>query len=65
MRVLEEQTVVDLANDYELRQQALEALTDDAGVIRGSSDDVEGMMLQLHAQRESEAEYFANESVSE
>lgn len=56
MKVATEQTFVDLTSDYQLRQDALEMLTDDSGVIRGSSDDVERMMFQLFFQQQVEAE---------
>jgi len=54
---------IDLAQEHELRQAALHALTDDNGVIRGSSDDVQKMMLQLDAQAQSERELESAEGV--
>ena len=57
-RVLDSsQTEVTEDYEYALRQRALDVMKDENGVIHGSSDDIQKMMLQLEAQEHSEAEY--------
>jgi|GEM_PF-6214879 len=52
-------------DDHALRQRALEVLLADDGMIHGSSDDIQKMMLQLQAQDQSEAEYDSSNAVAE